>query len=395
MLATTPSKVAASLIQDGPTHRAGLARRLSVSRTAVTNAVDGLLAQGIAETEPRSTDAPTLKDKVRLSPRFGLAGAAVIDFDQTIVGIGTLDGRLLATRAVANDPSAHGSRLVGAAAQALRDLQDEHGEGAALLHTLLAVNTQADRRTGVVLGGTASAAWADTNPQRQLAEELGAPVHLENTARLLALAEQLDRPGVSDLAFVQLSYGVAMGLVVNGRILGGSRGGAGELGHMSIDLEGRECTCAGRGCLMQYIGREALDEEARTLLGPDAELPDLIREAADGDAAAVRLVEDLGRRCGIMLTAICNLLEPTTLVIGGSMREAGRTFMGPLRESLAHRALPLVTDALRIEAATGSLVPATVLRAALSCLRWDAEVRADVVSRSLVTTRTRRPQKAS
>ena len=395
MLATTPSRIAASLIQDGPTHRADLARRLSISRTAVTNAVSALMEQGLVSAEPRPSDGATLKDGMHLSPKFGLFAAVVIDFDETVVGVGTPDGRLLETATTPADPRARGEELTRGAAETVRELVARIDEPATLLGTLLAVNTQADRDTGEVLGGTASAAWADTNPKALMEQELEVPVHLENTARLLALAEQLDRPGVNDLLYVQLSYGVAMGLVVEGSILGGSRGGAGELGHMSIDLEGRECTCSGRGCLMQYLGRDALAAEAAQALGPGADVPDLVRAGREGDPAAVTLLGDLGVRAGEMLTGLCNLLEPTTLVIGGCLGEAGELFLGPVRTTLRERALPLAADALEVENATGSLVRTMVLDAALLCLRRDASLRAEVVSRSLATTRTRRTRKVS
>lgn len=395
MLATTPSRIAASLIQDGPTHRADLARRLSISRTAVTNAMSTLMEQGLVRAEPRTGDGATLKDDMHLTPKFGLFAAVVIDFDETVVGIGTPDGRLLETAVVPGDPRARGEVLTRAAARAVRELLERIDEPWSMLGVLLAVNTQADRDTGEVLGATASAAWADINPKLLMEQELGVPVHLENTARLLALAEQLDRPGVSDLLYVQLSYGVAMGQVVEGRILSGSRGGAGELGHMSIDLEGRECTCAGRGCLMQYIGRDALAAEAARALGPGTDVPDLVRAGRAGEPAATALLADLGTRTGTMLTGLCNLLAPTTLVIGGCLGEAGELFLGPVRTALRARALPLATDALAIERATGSLEHATILDAALLCLRRDPVLRADVISRSLATTRTRRSRKVS
>lgn len=393
MQVTTPSRIAASLIQDGPTHRADLARRLSLSRTAISRAVDGLLEQHLVMAMPRTTDTPTLKDKMCLTPRFGLIASIAIDFDRILVGVGTLDGRLLASRVLTSGRRRRGEQLVREAAACVRELHQKVDGSAPLLLAHLAVNTQADRETGAVLGATASAAWSDINPKHLLEAELGTEVRLENTSRLLALAEQRGRPHVSDLMYVQLSYGVAMGLVVDGQILGGSRGGAGELGHLSIDLEGRPCSCEGRGCLMQYIGRDALAAEVAQLLGEGADVPDLNAVARTGDAAAIELLAEFGRRAGAMLTGPCNLFEPTTLVIGGCLSEAGELFLGPLRDALRARALPLAVDGLSIENATSSLDPVTVLRAGLRCLRLDPMAQAAVVSRSLSTTHTRQTQK--
>lgn len=393
MMATTPSRIAASLIQEGPAHRADLARKLSVSRTAVTNAVDHLLEAGLVTTLPRHGEGAVLKDRVCLSARFGVIGAVVVDFTETIIGVATLDGRLLGSRVVQADPATSGEERLSTAPAMLRELLADSGESGSLLYTLLAVNTQADRETGEVLGGTASAAWSGINPKTLFEAELGSPVRLENTVRLLALAEQLVRPQVSDLVFVQLSYGVAMGLVVDGRILGGSRGGAGELGHTSIDLEGRPCSCSGRGCLMQYVGRHALVTEISQVLGMGKDVPDLIRAAQAGHDASAELLESFGRRVGESLVAVCNLLEPTTLVIGGALAPAGELFLEPVRRALRARALPLAVDALDVEIASGSQETGTVLDAGLLCLRQDAAVRSDVISRSLDTSRTRKSSK--
>lgn len=395
MLATTPSRIASSLIQEGPAHRADLARKLSVSRTAVTNAVDALLEWDLVTTRPRSPEGAVLKDRVCLSPRFGLIGAVVVDFTETVVGIGTLDGRLLATRVLDADPTARGEDRLLAAPAVLDELVEAAGDGGELLHTQLAVNTQADRETGEVLGGTASAAWTGTNPKHLLEEALSSPVRLENTVRLLALAEQLERPAVADLVYVQLSYGVAMGLVVDGRILGGSRGGAGELGHTSIDLDGRLCTCAGRGCLMQYIGRHALVARIEQVLGAGTDVPDLIRAAQRREAAADELLTRFGHEVGAALVGLCNLLQPTTLVIGGALEGAGDLFLDPVREAVRRRALPLAVDALTIDKAAGSRDPGTILRAGLSCLRHDEAVRSRLIARHLDTSRTRRTPKVS
>ncbi|HLS73557.1 MAG TPA: ROK family transcriptional regulator [Actinomycetaceae bacterium] len=389
MLATTPSRIVDSLITQGPTHRADLARKLLVSRTAVSNAVDHLLERGLVSVAPRGAGVTTLKDQILMTPRFGLIGAVVIDFDETLIGIGTLDGRLLGYHALPGGPQMRGTERILAAPASISHLREQVGSDAPLLFTQLAVNTQAHRDTGEVLGGSASTAWMDTNPKQLLEEVLGCPVRLENTARLLALAEQQHRPAASDLVYVQLSYGVAMGQIVDGRILGGSRGGAGELGHTSIDLNGRPCSCAGRGCMMQYIGRHALIEDVERLLGRGADVPDLILAGKKGDHEARALLAEFGRRVGEALVGLCNLLEPSTLVIGGCLSDAGETFLDPVRQGLRGRALPQTVDELSIETATGSLVRDTVLRAALRCLRDDTSIRADVIHRSINPFRTR------
>lgn len=377
MAFTTSDRIIDALMLHGPAHRAELARVLEVSRTSVTNAVDELRRAGVVDVPARAADRSTLKDAVRLTVGFGVAATIVVDYHHTIVGIGTLDGELLAHTVREYAPVVMGRERLQDVPALVVELMEQAGEDAVLRCAHLAVNTQADRETGEVLGGSASARWADVNPKRLLEETLGVPVKLENTARLLALAEHLVRVprSTSDLVYVQLSYGVAMGHVVDGVIIGGGHGGAGELGHVSIDREGRPCSCANRGCLMQYVGSDALLEDVRAVLGADADIDTLIHAAHEGNFACQNLLKRFGRLIGEPLASVCNLIEPSLLVIGGALNDAGRPFLDAITEEIRARALPLASRHLRVEAAYAQGDVEVILAAGLRALRDADDVR--------------------
>jgi glucokinase len=222
-----------------------------------------------------------------------------------------------------------------------------------------------DRHTGRVGAGVhtplADLAFADV-----MAERLGLPVFVDNDGNNSALAEHRAGAarGTSDAIMLTLGTGIAGGLILDGRLYRGSRGGAGELGHMEIDFDGPLCkdNCPGRGCAELYASGPALVREAtrlaaerpqsglaravtdgRELVGP------LVTELAhDGDEAAIEAVELIGARLGVILTSIVNIFNPEIVVIGGGVIAAGELLLAPARTVVDERTLPFLREGLRI-----------------------------------------------
>ena len=151
------------------------------------------------------------------------------------------------------------------------------------------------------------------------------PVSSENEANLAALAE-LWFGGLGPLrTFLYLTgeIGVGGALVLDGELLRGAHGFAGEIGHVVVDSEGPLCRCGSRGCLEQYAGQSALlraagmRREPRVCPGVD----ELERRARGGDVRAVAAVEQAGAMLGRVLSGAVNLFDPDAVVLGGIYRE--------------------------------------------------------------------------
>ncbi|MEU2180960.1 ROK family protein [Streptomyces thermolilacinus] len=127
--------------------------------------------------------------------------------------------------------------------------------------------------------------------------------------------------GARSFLYVSGEIGVGGAIVVDGELLRGAHGFAGEIGHVPADAEGPECRCGSRGCLEQYAGQAALLRGAG--LAQDAGGPgvaELERRAADGDVRAVGALERAGRALGLVLSGAVNLLDPDAVVLGGVYR---------------------------------------------------------------------------
>lgn len=385
MFSTSRERALATLITQGPMHRADLARALDVSRTTVTNLTQDLMRDGVIDSDAQTT----LKAKIWISPKAGVLVSVVCRLRSTIVAVGSLDGRKVALRSTAQDPYDLGIERLTTAARLATELLSEAGHPPVLAGHV-AVNTQIDVHTGEIVGGEASRRWTGLNPRTLMEEALGAPVGVENTARLLALAEHTAGTGgpSRNMVYVHLSHGIAMGQIMRGSIVQGSHGGAGELGHMSIDLDGLPCECANRGCLMQYVDEPVVRTRAQAILGPDATVTDLVTGALEGSRACRNLISDVGSLLGRALVGVCHLLDPDVIVLGGELAHAGEVFLEPVRQALIQRALPLNARGLVVAAASSTIPEAAVAAAGLHILRSDPALMstlvraADTLSRS-------------
>lgn len=165
----------------------------------------------------------------------------------------------------------------------------------------------------------------------------GLPLFVQNEADVAALGELEFNPAQAarPLLYLSLNRGVGAGLVVGDRLLTGSRGFAGEVGHVVLDIDGPRCTCGRRGCAEALIGPRAMlpPEEA----GASA-LEIIHRRLADGDAAMQRAVNQAGSYLGTLLQNLASAYDPTCIVLGGALVALGDDFLAPAMSTLARYA---------------------------------------------------------
>lgn len=158
-------------------------------------------------------------------------------------------------------------------------------------------------------------------------------VRVSNDVNAAALGElwKGSAQGRRSAFLVTLGTGIGGGLVLNGRIVNGASGGAGEIGHFCVDpSEPEQCSCGGYGCLEQYASARGLLRCARKVM-PDAPkslsakmVCDMARE---GDSAALSLLDQLGHMLGWALTAVAGSVDPEVFVIGGGLSHAGNILL--------------------------------------------------------------------
>jgi predicted NBD/HSP70 family sugar kinase len=170
---------------------------------------------------------------------------------------------------------------------------------------------------------------------------LGVPVSVDNDANLAALGEHVwgAGRGCEDCVTIKFHYGIGCGLFVNGTLVRGAAGGAGEIGHTTVDERGPLCRCGKRGCLDTYAAIPAMLDALRPQHGP-LTLSGLMTLLADRDPGAMRVVGDAAELVGKQLAVMCNLLAPGRVVVVGAMAEAGELVLGPIRTAMERNIAP-------------------------------------------------------
>ena len=206
--------------------------------------------------------------------------------------------------------------------------------------------------------------WKDVPIAALIERHLGLPVQIGNDANLAALGEFRFGAGraVRHMVMVTLGTGIGGGIIVDGRLLDGADGGAGEIGHMVINPGGRGGNSA-FGSVEGETQRDAIVERAarkiqegyETSLGERVDFdrfaltPAIIAEEAQkGDAIALEVFEETGYYLGLCVTNLINLLNPEMVVVGGGIAQAGDIILDPIRRTVTATAIRSLVKSCRI-----------------------------------------------
>lgn len=194
--------------------------------------------------------------------------------------------------------------------------------------------------------------WRDIPVTVPLSDALGIPVSLVNDARAFGLAElRLGAGrGVSSMIGLTLGTGIGGFVAIDGRVLQGRRGTAGELGHQTIDPDGPWCNCGTRGCMEAFCRADQIALACGT-----ATVEEAVRAARAGDDQANDGLAQTGRYLGIGIANAVIMLNPDRVVLGGGVAAAGDLIIAPIRAELARRVH--VTAWEHIEVVTAALGP--------------------------------------
>ncbi|WP_211296359.1 ROK family transcriptional regulator [Paenibacillus donghaensis] len=190
--------------------------------------------------------------------------------------------------------------------------------------------------------------WETVDLRALLEAEFAVPVTIDNEANAGALGE-LNFGAARDvrhLLYVSAGSGIGSGIIIEGELYKGARGYAGETGHMSIEAEGKPCSCGSQGCWELYASEKTYDTPALPL--PARTTPELVAHAAAGEPNTLSHFNTMGEYLGIGVTNLINSFNPQLIVIGGALSEAEAWLGEPLRSVVAKRTLPYHKQELEI-----------------------------------------------
>lgn len=225
-----------------------------------------------------------------------------------------------------------------------------------------------NRVDGTVIGAY-NLNWKTLQPIREQIEKgTGIPFYIDNDANVAALGEQWVGAGNNepDVVFITLGTGVGGGLISDGNLLHGAIDAAGEIGHVTVEPNGFQCTCGKKGCLEQYASATGVVHLAREMSedyagdsklkyqiddGQNVDSKVIFDLAKEGDDLALMVVERFAYYLGFALANVANLLNPSTIVLGGGVSKAGEFLAEKVRKNLVEFSFPTIREITKVKIA--------------------------------------------
>jgi len=340
-----------------PISRAELARRMNVRRASLTLIVRELLENSeVIETGTAVAARGRRPTLLRIQNSGRLATAVDVRPTQTSLVLADFGGTVL-KRDVFPTPSRPEDLARELGARVNKLLGADVPAGATCHGIGVVVPGMVDRRGGRVLYAP-RLGWRDVDLRDALATHVGIPVFVESAPIACALARLWSLTGsesraVNNFAYVSVSDGVGVGIVVSGEVLRGEAHTAGEFGHVSLDPHGPLCACGRRGCWeafacnsatsMRYIaevsGAKGVGARANGRRGPLPAVEEIVRRAKRGERAAQVALAATGREIGRGLAAVVCAINPKRIYVAGEVTAAWDLLEAPLREALVEGTL--------------------------------------------------------
>jgi predicted NBD/HSP70 family sugar kinase len=312
------SAILAHLGAHGTASRADLARALNVSPALMTQLTKDLITEGLlVELEHSPSQGGRPARMLGLVSTAGRAvGVKVVADHVAFVEVG-IDGTMVRS---ASEPFDASSTMFLSDLTVLLRRFIEGGGSAPLLGVGVGVPGSVDSQGNGIVDST-QLGWQQVPLGSTLRRELNLPILVENNVNALAVAERLYGIGRQHENFlvVTIGTGVGAGIVVDGVVLRGAGGGAGEIGHIPVLENGPLCSCGNHGCLESFIGEAALVRRARELgvIGQQGGMPAL-RAAADAEnPEAARIFSEAGHLLGRALAGTIHTLDPEIVIVLG------------------------------------------------------------------------------
>jgi glucokinase len=350
------SSVASDLFQilrDGrPRTRSELSAITGLARSTVALRVDALMKLGLVDSV-----GDAVSTGGRPSSQFAIAtsGRVVLGVDvgatHVRIAVSDLAGGVLAQDLermdVSEGPEKVLSWVISAAERLLASVDRASAD---LLAIGIGLPGPVEHSTGRPINPPIMPGWDRFDVPDYLASSFDAPVLVDNDVNIMALGEREHAwPHVDHLIFVKVATGIGSGVISSGLLQRGAQGTAGDIGHVYV-ARGADvpCACGNRGCLEALASGPALARALAATGLTASSSQDVVEFVKRGNIDAIQAVRQAGRDIGEVLTTCVSLINPSAIVLGGSLAQAGEHLIAGVREVVYTRSMPLATEHLQI-----------------------------------------------
>ena len=341
------------LLRDGrPRTRAQLAASSGLARSTITARVDVLMKLGLVRPigDGVSTGGrpPSL---IAFNPSARVVVGVDIGATHARAALADLSGMVLAEVRADLDVATGPTAVLGWVEWAIGELLTT---GRRAVGDLAAVGIglpgPVEHSTGRAINPPIMPGWDRYDVPAHTRRAFNVPVLIDNDVNIMALGERhAHLPDVDDLVFVKVGTGIGAGIISGGVLQRGAQGTAGDLGHVRVArADGVVCRCGNEGCLEAVAAGPAVARSLREAGLAARDGHDVVVLARGGDRVAVQAVRQAGRDLGEVVATLVNLINPSVVVIGGSMATASEHLIAGIREVVYQRSPPLATEQLRV-----------------------------------------------
>jgi glucokinase-like ROK family protein len=350
-----------TLRQHAPISRAGLSSVTQLNKTTVSSLVRELLESALIReigVDPTVNDIGRPAINLEINPEVGYIIGADIGVDYISVVAANFAVEIVARRHENTSELTSRQEILDHAIAVIHDVHHElasTGYGQPVFGLGLGLPGLVDRASGTLLFAP-NLSWRDIAVRELLEAAFSFPVYVDNEANLAALGETYFGAGRESnyVLYVVSSVGLGGGIVLDGQMMTGAAGFAGEFGHMTLDPGGLPCSCGNNGCFETLVSQRALYRRIRSAVGTGKSsilveategdlnrltVPMIVQAAGDGDVVALAALEETGHWLGIGIANLVNALNPERVVFGGTLSLAYEYLLPVVKEVVASRAL--------------------------------------------------------
>lgn len=282
-----------------------------------------------------------------------------VDLGATKIAAGLVDpkneivNKVYVEANVAEGPTAVVERI----ANCVEQLQPDLPSGERIAALSVCCPGPLDHATGTVLDPPNMTGWINVPLQQMLEERLGLPAPIEHDAKAAALGEFHFGAGrdTNDMIFIVIGTGVGAAIIINGELHRGANNSAGEVGHITVDMNGPACSCGSNGCLEGYVaGPDLVERFKDAIKDTDTKLPanadgkTITELATQGQPQAIQVFQRAGQALGVGIAAMAHMFDISTYIIGGSVIQAGELLLTPTREAVRYRAFESIGSRVKV-----------------------------------------------
>jgi predicted NBD/HSP70 family sugar kinase len=333
-----------------------LARRLRISPSTASALVSDLVGAGLVAVDGvGQSSGGRPPEQLVLNPTSPLMLAINLGETDVRLGLVNLHGRMLESGRARFQVSKGQVRLEPILDRAAKlAARSPHVVGAGI-----AVPGLIDRQRGVVRAA-GNLGWFDLDIRAEAERRLGVPVEVDRHTNAGLLAEEWwgQDTAADPLLFVTAGSGIGVGIRLQGGLVEGATGVAGEFGHIPVEPDGIPCVCGRRGCLETVASSRALLDRYEALRGestvskPPRTVADVAAAAAAGDALARQALTEVAERLGLGLVTLISLLNPAAVIVGGELMDAETFVLPVVRDVVTRRAHAAAREAVAVRSSS-------------------------------------------